>query len=147
MIRQKTEGVVLHRTERWTGDDYHIIVQKDGMWDFHVPLHDVAFHACRYNHNTIAVAIFGDFASMEPGLNWHPTPEQIEETIHLVQYLPKEFPSLKWIAGHSQLGVQGTAIPNKLVPGHTCPGENFPLNSIMSKSGLPTLKEYTCAFC
>lgn len=142
MKRPKTEGIVLHRTEKWTGDDYHIIVQRDGTWDFHVPLEDVGFHACRYNQSSIAVAIFGDFAALEPGLNWHPTKEQIDETIHLVQYIPKHYPDIKWIAGHTQLGAKGTAIPNKLVPGHTCPGENFPLKRIIAASGLLPLNEY-----
>lgn len=142
MKRPTTEGIVIHRTEKWTGDDYHIIVQKDGTWDFLVPIHDVAFHACRYNQTTIAIAIFGDFASMEPGLNWYPTKAQTEEALHLVQYLPRHFPSIKWIAGHSQLGVKGTAIPNKLVTGHTCPGEHFPLDNIIRGSGLTPLNEY-----
>lgn len=139
MKRPTTEGIVIHRCEVWSGDDYHVMIDRNGFWKFLVDVDEVAFHACSYNHSTIAIAIFGDFASMEPGLNWHPTSQQIEECVHLISVCRNQFPSLKWIAGHSQLGVKGTVIPNKLVPGHTCPGENFPLDTIIKRSGLKPL--------
>lgn len=139
MKRLTTEGIVLHRAEVYTGDDYHFLVMRDGTVKALVPPDCVAFHACRFNQTTIAIATYGDFASKEPGLNWHPTKVQIARVKGLIESLCTQYPSIKWISGHSNLGPSGTAIPKKLIPGHTCPGENFPLDEMIVASGLAPL--------
>ena len=139
MRRLKTEGIILHRAEVYTGDDYHFLIMRDGTVKELLDHDLVAFHACRYNQNTVAIAIFGDFASKEPGLHWHPTDIQLARTQQYITYACTLYPSIKWISGHSALGPSGTAIPKKLVVGHTCPGENFPLDEMIRNSGLAPL--------
>lgn len=118
------------------GTDYHYLVLRDGEYKRLVPPQDVAFHALSFNKETMAIAIFGCFAAAEPGLNWHPTLSQIGTVKLLINQIKSWYPSVTWIAGHSELGRKGTAFPTKLVPGHTCPGENFPLLEIITSSGL-----------
>lgn len=139
MKRPVTEGIVLHRTEVYVGNDYHLVILRNGTIRKLVDLEDVALHACRYNRSTIAVAIFGDFASKEPGLNWYPTTEQLDALRKIMKIIIVSYPTIRFIAGHSELGVAGTAIPTKLVSGHTCPGEHFPLADIIAQSGLKPL--------
>lgn len=141
MKRTSTQGIVIHRTEKWTGHDYHYIVKRDGDFKLIVAPADVAFHALSYNKSTVAIAVYGDFASKEPGLNWHPTIAQIATVKYLITQFKRWYPSIEWIAGHSELGHKGTAFPTKLVDGHTCPGENFPLSEIIKFSGLKHLPQ------
>lgn len=141
MKRPKTTGIVIHRAEVFRGNDYHYVVMRDGDYKLLVQPADVAFHALSYNKETVAIAVYGDFASKEPGLNWHPTPAQLQTVKFLVNQFRRWFPSITWISGHSELGHKGTAYPTKLVPGHTCPGENFPLDEIITSSGLTHLPQ------
>jgi N-acetyl-anhydromuramyl-L-alanine amidase AmpD len=115
--------------------DYHFIIMRDGTVKDNVPVADKGEHAIFYNGSTIAIAVFGDFAALEPGRNNVPTPQQIAACISLMQKLNKMYGGKLWASGHSQLGPKGTAVPSKLLPGHTCPGENFPLASVILKSG------------
>lgn len=139
MKRLRTTGIVLHRSEVTRGNDYHYLVLRDGDYKLLVQPADVAFHALSYNKETVAIAIFGDFASKEPGLNWHPTPAQLQTTKFLINQFRRWYPTISWIAGHSELGRKGTAFPTKLVEGHTCPGEHFPMQEIVVSSGLQHL--------
>lgn len=136
MKRTRTDGIVFHRAEVFTGDDYHFLIMRDGAIKSLVPVADVGWHSCAYNQTTVAIAIFGDFASSEPGLNWYPTKAQIQATIGLVGSVRACYPTIAWGAGHSQLGHKGTQITRKLVAGHTCPGEHFPLADVILKAQL-----------
>lgn len=133
MKRTRTLGIVLHRSEVQTGRDYHFLVGLSGDIRQLVPQDDVGEHALSFNKTTIGVAIFGDFASKEKGRNHHPTTTQISATIALVQRLQAEYGPL-WVTGHTNLGIRGTRYPQKLLVGHTCPGENFPLAYIIEKT-------------
>jgi N-acetyl-anhydromuramyl-L-alanine amidase AmpD len=133
--RLKTEGLVVHRAEVFDPGAYHFIVQRDGKVIDNLPVDEKGAHALEYNSKTIGIAIYGDFAALEPGKYHKPTPEQIAACITLMQKLNKMYGGKLWAAGHSQLGLKGTSVPLKLTPGHTCPGENFPLASVILKSG------------
>lgn len=134
MKRAKTLGLVVHRAEVVSGHDYHFLIDRLGQVQTLVPQEDVGEHAVAYNKTTIGIAIFGDFAAAEKGRNYHPTAEQIIACLNLICKLRMQYGAL-WVAGHSELGIQGTRYLTKLQPGHTCPGENFPLASIIAKSG------------
>jgi N-acetyl-anhydromuramyl-L-alanine amidase AmpD len=136
MLRARTEGIVVHRAEVYSNEDYHFIVMKDGSIKPLCPLSDKGAHAIAYNGSTVGVAVFGDFAALEPGLNKFATPAQLTSTVALLQYINALYGMKLWVAGHSELGVAGTSVPAKLTYGHTCPGENFPLNDLVQKSGL-----------
>jgi N-acetyl-anhydromuramyl-L-alanine amidase AmpD len=131
---------VIHRAEVFTSDDYHFVIFKDGTIKTIVPLAERGAHAIAFNGTTIAIAVFGDFAALEPGLNNHPTQQQLDTCIALMRSLNAMYGNALWAAGHSQLGPTATDVPSKLVYGHTCPGENFPLADVISKSGCKTYK-------
>lgn len=126
---------MLHRAEVTQPGDYHFLINKDGTITPITPVTDKGVHACYYNGETIAIAVFGDFATLEPGLNNKPTQAQLDTCAALMRVLNASYGNTLWAAGHSALGVKGTLVPSKLLPGHTCPGDNFPLADIISKSG------------
>lgn len=126
---------MVHRAEVFTTSDYHFIIQRDGSIKENVPVDDRGEHSIYYNGCTVAIAVFGDFASLEPGRNNKPTKQQIDACITLMQKINKMYGGKLWASGHSQLGPKATSNPTKLLPGHTCPGENFPLASVILKSG------------
>lgn len=138
MKRRRTDGIVIHRAETYSTDEYHFLIQKDGSVKTMVPVDDRGAHAVAYNGSTIAIAVFGDFASSEPGRNSLPTSAQIEACITLMRKLNFEYGGMLWASGHSQLGRPGTNVPMKLHKGHTCPGESFPLASVIHQSGCRT---------
>ncbi len=138
--RLKTLGIVIHRAEVFTADDYHFEINRDGTIKQIVPLTEKGAHAIAFNGTTIAIAVFGDFAALEPGLHSHPTQAQLDTCIALMRSLNALYGNTLWAAGHSQLGPTATDVPSKLIAGHTCPGENFPLADVISKSGC---KPYT----
>lgn len=136
MIRPRTEGIVVHRAEVYSATDYHLIVMRDGSIKPLCPLSDKGAHAVNYNSSTIGLAVFGDFAALEPGLNRMPTPAQLDAVLVSLQFLNRLYGGKLWVAGHSELGTAGTDVPSKLTYGHTCPGENFPMDDLVKKSGL-----------
>ncbi|MGI4812696.1 MAG: N-acetylmuramoyl-L-alanine amidase [Janthinobacterium lividum] len=133
MRRTKTLGIVIHRAEVTSNTDYHFLIGHAGDIRQLVPQDDVGEHALKYNKTTIGIAVFGDFASKEKGRNYHPTTTQIVATIALIKRLQAEYGPL-WVTGHTNLGIQGTRYPAKLVEGHTCPGENFPLQYVIEQT-------------
>lgn len=135
MKRLRTEGLVLHRAEVFTTTDYHFIIMRDGTVKDNLPVDQKGEHAIFFNGFTIAIAIFGDFASAEPGKNSKPTDAQLSACVTLMQKLNKMYGGNLWASGHSQLGAKATNVPSKLLLGHTCPGENFPLAAVILKSG------------
>lgn len=139
MKRLKTEGIVLHRAEVWDGTDYHFIVKQDGSLCPLVPINERGEHAIQYNGNSVGIAIYGDFACLEKGVNDKPTPAQITSTVQLMQMINAMYGGKLWACGHSQLGLKGTNVPIKLTYGHTCPGENFPLKDVILKAAMTPL--------
>lgn len=136
MKRLRTEGIVVHRAEVFTLDDYHFCINRDGTLKQIVPLTDKGAHAIAFNGNTIAIAVFGCFASKMPGRNSNPSQPQVDTCIALMRSLNALYGNTLWAAGHSQLGKAGTDVAQKLEVGFTCPGENFPLADVIAKSGL-----------
>lgn len=126
---------MIHRAEVFDKGAYHFTIQTDGKVIENMPVDEKGAHALNYNGKTIGIAIYGDFAAFEPGRYHWPTPEQISACITLLQKLNKMYGGNLWVTGHSLLGTKGTSIAKKLIPGHTCPGENFPLASVILKSG------------
>lgn len=133
--RSRTEGIVVHRAEVFGSVEYHYVVNRDGTIRRLVPLDEKGEHAKDYNANTVGIAVYGDFAALEPGQNSHATAAQIASTVALMRVLNGMYANTLWAAGHSQLGVKGTNVPVKLIAGHTCPGENLPLADIIAASG------------
>lgn len=133
MKRTKTLGIVLHRAEVTSGRDYHFLILRSGNMRLLVPQDDVGEHALKYNRTTIGIAVFGDFAAAEKGRNFHPTAAQISACVLLIDRLQRDYGPL-WVTGHTNLGIQGTRYPQKLIAGHTCPGENFPLQYIIEQT-------------
>lgn len=127
------EGIVVHRAEV-DFDSYHRLVQRDGSVQLYHHDGDIAEHAIYFNPTTLAVAFFGDFASEEPGVNWHVTDQQWAAGVALVRAWLAAYGPL-WVAGHSELGARATRFPEKLQAGHTCPGENFDINKFRSECG------------
>ena len=136
MIRARTDGIILHRAEVYSLTDYHYVVMRDGSVKPLCPLSEKGEHAIAFNGSTIGVAVFGCFAALEPGRNAIPTAPQLGSTIVLLQHLNTMYGMNLWVAGHSELGRAGTSVASKLTYGHTCPGENFPLDDLVKKSGL-----------
>lgn len=136
MKRLRTEGIVIHRAEVFSTTEYHFVVDKAGTVKELTPVADKAEHAVYFNSNSIAIAVYGCFASLEPGLNLYPTYQQVVAVVELCKKLNAQFGGQLWVAGHSQLGTKGTTVPVKLTPGHTCPGEFFPLAEVILRSGL-----------
>lgn len=133
--RLRTTGIVIHRAEVFSTDDYHFRIDRDGTIKQIVPLTDKGAHAIAFNGFTIAIAVFGDFASAEPGQNSSPTQAQLDTCIALMRSLNALYGNTLWAAGHTQLGPSATDVRLKLIKGHTCPGENFPLQDVIAKSG------------
>lgn len=131
---------MIHRAEVFTTSDYHYIVMRDGSIKEIVPLADKGAHAIAFNGSTVGVAVFGDFASLEPGKNNHPTPNQLASCVTLLRRINEQYGNALWCSGHSQLGPTATDVPLKLVTGHTCPGENFPLMQVILDAGLKPYK-------
>lgn len=124
------KGIVIHRGEiADSNSEYHYLVHKDSSVVQLNPDYKVAPHAKDWNGVTLGICVFGDFASSEPGRNWTPGPAQVAAVVKLCKDLRSKYGDL-WIKGHSELGPSGTAIPEKLVAGHTCPGERFPLDEV-----------------
>jgi len=137
--RKVTNGIVLHRAEVWTGTDYHFLIMKNGAIVPLLPMEEKGAHAVEYNGTTVAIAVFGDFAALEPGQNNAPTTQQLASCVLLMQLINARYGGKLWACGHSQLGLKGTTVPLKLTYGHTCPGENFPLTDVIAESGLIAL--------
>jgi N-acetyl-anhydromuramyl-L-alanine amidase AmpD len=135
MRRSRTEGIVVHRAEVFTTTDYHYVVGRDGAIRRVVALEEKGAHAKDYNATTVGIALFGDFAALEPGANHHATDVQIDATVALMRTVNAFYSNTLWATGHSRLGSKGTDVPLKLVAGHTCPGENLPLDDIIRRSG------------
>lgn len=135
MLRKTTEGIVVHRAEVIEPGSYHFLVERFGTIVRLMGQDEKGEHAIAFNGKTIGVAVFGCFASQEAGKNAFPTKEQIENVIALLRVLNAQYNKVLWVAGHSQLGPSGTSVPLKLQPGHTCPGENFPLSDVIVASG------------
>lgn len=120
--RNKTTLIVIHRAEIIT-DEYHFIVDTDGHIHQRLDFNCVASHAVAFNSASIAIAFFGNFAALEHSLHPEPTGAQIEAGIELINNLRWWYGSRVPIKGHSELGPAGTRFPEKLILGHTCPGE------------------------
>lgn len=133
MRRTKTVGIVIHRSEVQTGRDYHFLIGLSGNISSLVPQDEIGEHALQYNKTTIGIAVFGDFAAQERGRHYHPTTTQIQSCVQLIGRLQAEYGPL-WVTGHSNLGIRGTRYPRKLLAGHTCPGENFPLQYVIDQT-------------
>lgn len=134
--RLRTEGIVIHRAEVFNTTEYHFIVDRAGTVKELTPVADKAAHAVFFNGNSIGLAVFGCFASLEPGVNQYPTYQQVAAVVDLCKRLNTQFGGNLWVTGHSQLGARGTTVPLKLTSGHTCPGEFFPLAKVILWSGL-----------
>lgn len=133
MKRSKTAGIVIHRSEVQTGRDYHFLIECSGHIRSLVAQDDVGEHALCFNKTTIGIAVFGDFAAKEKGRHFYPTTTQISAIVQLIGRLQAEYGPL-WVTGHTNLGIRGTRFPVKLTAGHTCPGENFPLDYIIEQT-------------
>ncbi len=123
-------GIVIHRAEvDPTNREYHVLVQKDGTLTRLVPDETPAPHARTWNRTTLGLAVFGDFASAEPGENWTPTEAQYAAVAAQIDAWRALYGPL-WVAGHSALGASGTSIAEKLCfdPDHSCPGLRFDLS-------------------
>lgn len=136
MKRLRTDGIVIHRAEVFVENDYHIAIDISGNVRELMPIADKAQHAIAFNGNTIAIAVVGCFAAAEKAKYAVPTDAQLSACVALLQRLNAQYGGKLWVAGHSQLGKLATNIPEKLVYGHTCPGERFPLAGVIQKSGL-----------
>ncbi len=130
---RKLVGIVIHRAEvDLTNREYHVLVQKDGTLVRLIEDALPAPHALNWNSTTLGLAVFGDFASAEPGANWTPTEAQYATVVHQIKVWQALYGKL-WIKGHSELGKNGTAFASKLEVGHTCPGERFDMSRIRTE--------------
>jgi hypothetical protein len=130
---RKIEGIVIHRGEiDATNREYHVLAQPDGSRVRLAPDYVIVPHARHWNATTLALCVFGDFASAEKGRHWTPTEAQYQTVIDQIAEWRGLYGSYGplWVKGHSELGSSGTAYPEKLRPGHTCPGERFDLARI-----------------
>lgn len=127
--RKKTVGIVIHRAEVWTPTDYHGVIMRSGTFETLVQIDQVAYHAKKFNSSTIGIAVFGDFAPAERSKYAHPTREQLLTLVDLCLKYRSKYGNL-WIKGHTELGPDGTAYPEKLTPEHACPGSNLDLDAL-----------------
>ena len=134
---RKLVGIVIHRGEIPNSNrEYHILVEPNGNLIRLLPDSVPAPHARQWNRTTLALCVFGDFASAERGRNWTPTEEQYAAVEAQIADWTASYGPM-WIKGHSELGPSGTAFAEKLEPGHTCPGERFDLERIRKAGGRP----------
>ena len=127
-LRKLTDLIVLHRAE--VGFEvYNFQVSFDGTVLQHVPFQEKAAHARKFNGRSVGIAVQGDFASLEPAIHGVPTQAQLASVEQLIRDLVWWFGPC-YFHGHSELGPDGTTFAGKLVAGHTCPGERYPLEAL-----------------
>lgn len=121
-MRRETKLIVIHRGEVFNETEYHHVVHPGGRIQDCVPFLNVGAHARLANGYSVGICVFGNFAHLERSHHPAPDEDQIASAADLVRWH-------RWwngfrvpIAGHSSLGAIGTSFPDKLVPGHDCPG-------------------------
>lgn len=128
--RLKTTHIVIHRAEVWTGKEYHFVVLRDGKVEYCVPVEDKGAHAFRANAYSVGIALQGCFASALGGKYRVPTDVQYRATKELIGWLKGLYGELK-VVRHSDLGMDGTRLKEKLVWEHSCPGDLFDMNRLI----------------
>lgn len=122
MLRPKTTLIVFHRAEVFDDHEYHFVLMPDGLRRTCVPFTDKGAHAYKANSYAVGIAVFGNFAHLERSYHPEPTAAQIDAAVRLVHDLEWWFGGPLPIKGHSELKEEGTTYPEKLIPGHDCPG-------------------------
>lgn len=121
-LRDRTTHVVIHRTELVTDDEYHGIVEPNGHIHFCIPHVMRGAHALEANAYSIGLAVFGNFAALERSYHPEPTEAQVLATAEFIRQCRWWYGNHLEVVTHSSLGLKGTRYPEKLIPGHDCPG-------------------------
>jgi N-acetyl-anhydromuramyl-L-alanine amidase AmpD len=130
MKRPKSTHIVIHRAEVWGTKEYHFVVLRDGTVEYCVPIDDKAEHAFKANSYGIAVAFQGCFTSGIKAKYNIPTEAQYARGKELVAWLRGLYGDLK-VVRHSDLGLDGTRYPEKLIWEQSCPGDLFDMDKLL----------------
>lgn len=121
-----------------TGNSGHYYIDRDGSILQYVALDRVAHHVRGINPRSVGIELVnrGRWPDWFDSRNQHmPEPytdAQIAALVRLLQWLPEELPSLRWIAGHEQLDTArmpasddaSIEVPRKLDPGPLFPWQD-----------------------
>lgn len=129
------QGLIIHRTESGlTGDEvkiaeaknglgYHYFVAPTGVIYQLYPDSDTLWHACKWSHVALGIAVFGDFHPPDGSKNSTLRPEQWLALVDLCRKLAFKYGPL-FIMGHTDLA------ESTKVPGKVCPGANLDLKKL-----------------
>lgn len=95
-----------------TGNSGHYYIDRDGTLLQYVPLDRVAHHVRGINPRSIGIELVNRgrwpdwYDSRHQQMDEPYTEEQLGALVRLLQWLPEQVPSLRWIAGHEQLDTE-----------------------------------------
>ncbi len=131
-----------------TGNSGHYYIDRDGSLLQYVALDRVAHHVRGLNPRSIGIELVntGRYPDWFDSRNQHMrepyTDAQIATLVRLLQWLPEQLPSLRWIAGHEQLDtarVPASDDPAREVARKLDPGPLFPWAQVLGAIPLQPL--------
>ncbi|MCM1324192.1 MAG: peptidoglycan recognition protein family protein [Acetobacter sp.] len=88
----------LHRERNgWAGIGYHYYIRTDGTIYAGRPIEYIGAHCPSNNQYSIGICLEGDFRKTNP------TEEQIQSGKELINWLKKDYPSIKRVLNHNDL--------------------------------------------
>ena len=142
-------GERIHHEDTQTGNSGHYYIDKSGgMFEFVSPKY-VAHHVVGHNNHSIGIELInaGRYPNWFYSDNQDPTDEyseaQVKTLIRLLEYLAKEYPTVKSVAGHEDL--DDTWVPAEddagiMIKRKIDPGPLFPWAHVMSNTTLTRLR-------
>lgn len=126
--------------ENGCGNSGHFYIDRDGSIVQYVALDRVAHHVRGINPRSIGIELVNTgryphwFDSRHQAMDEPYTPVQIQALIALLQWLPTQLPSLRWIAGHEELDtaqVEASDDASLTVARKRDPGPLFPWPQVL----------------
>lgn len=144
--RQYGERVVY---DSGTGNSGHYYIDRDGSIQQYVPLERVAHHVRGINPRSIGIELVNTgrwpdwFDSGSQQMHEAYPEAQIAALVRLLQWLPEQLPTLRWIAGHEQLDTAlhpASNDPSRTVQRKLDPGPMFPWPLVLHAIALKPLE-------
>lgn len=133
--------IVIHRNENGSNGaelkvnapgEYHLFVRRDGIVDLTLGFELRGAHAIGFNHNSIGIAVHGDFDPAPHGAHYlyqYPTQAQLDALECLVLGLQWWLGKSLYVNGHTELP-KASADPKKV-----CPGKYLNMHELRRKTG------------
>ncbi len=131
-----------------TGNSGHYYIDRDGSLQQYVTLGRVAHHVSGYNPRSIGIELVNRgrwphwLDSRHQAMDEPYSEAQIHALLSLLQWLQRELPALRWIAGHDELDTRmevASDDPALRVARKRDPGPLFPWPRVMAAIGLQRL--------